>query len=473
MVKGGGGTNKQQGIFMDNGSGGFMTDLVFNGGNYGAFFGNQQFTTRNLTFNNVQTAIFMNWNWVWAFKSLSINNCGVGLDMSNGPILSNGGVDQSVGSVLIQDSKFTGTPRGIVTSFGHGSIPATGGTLVIDNVDFTGSKAAVVDRIGNIVLPGGSKAAFWTQGKSYNLGRLALPSNTAYQTTNFFSPGRSIQGRLPIVKKPQSLLNAQGAFVERSKPQYGDVPSTSFVSVKSNGARGDGITDDTAAIQEIFDAASIDDVVYFDHGAYIISKTIRVPKDIKITGEIWPLIMASGPAFSDPSNPIPVFQVGQLGDSGCVEMSDIIFETVGPQPGAILMEWNVAEPPGEQASSGLWDVHFRIGGTAGTKLQSDSCAKTPSVTTAADENCEGAFLMLHVTAKASIYVENCWFWVADHELDLADHGQINIYNGRGVLIESHGPVWMYGTSSEHNQLYNYQLNDAKNIYMSAIQTETP
>jgi glucan 1,3-beta-glucosidase len=53
-----------QGIFMDNGSGGFMTDLTFNGGKFGAFFGNQQFTTRNLTFNNCQTAVFMNWNWV-------------------------------------------------------------------------------------------------------------------------------------------------------------------------------------------------------------------------------------------------------------------------------------------------------------------------------------------------------------------------------------------------------------------------
>lgn len=56
----GGEANAQQGIFMDNGSGGFMTDLVFNGGRYGAFLGSQQFTTRNLVFNNCKTAIFMN-----------------------------------------------------------------------------------------------------------------------------------------------------------------------------------------------------------------------------------------------------------------------------------------------------------------------------------------------------------------------------------------------------------------------------
>ena len=60
MVKGGGDANQQQGIFMDNGSGGFMADLTFNGGNYGMFLGNQQFTTRNLTFNDCNTAVFVN-----------------------------------------------------------------------------------------------------------------------------------------------------------------------------------------------------------------------------------------------------------------------------------------------------------------------------------------------------------------------------------------------------------------------------
>ena len=60
-----------------------MTDLTFNGGHYGAFLGNQQFTTRNLVFNNVETAIFMNWNWLWNLKSITVNNCGVGVDMAS------------------------------------------------------------------------------------------------------------------------------------------------------------------------------------------------------------------------------------------------------------------------------------------------------------------------------------------------------------------------------------------------------
>jgi glucan 1,3-beta-glucosidase len=39
MRVGGGTANKQQGIFMDNGSGGFMRDLTFNGGDIGFFLG--------------------------------------------------------------------------------------------------------------------------------------------------------------------------------------------------------------------------------------------------------------------------------------------------------------------------------------------------------------------------------------------------------------------------------------------------
>lgn len=144
MIKGGD-NNKQLGIFMDNGSGGWMTDLTFNGGHYGAFLGNQQFTTRNLIFNNVETAIFMNWNWLWNLKSITVNNCGVGIDMANG------GTSQTVGSVIVQDSSFPGTPIAIKTAFSlTNNVPATGGTLVIDNCDFTGSTTAVQDNSGKV-----------------------------------------------------------------------------------------------------------------------------------------------------------------------------------------------------------------------------------------------------------------------------------------------------------------------------------
>jgi len=400
MIKGGSG-NKQQGIFMDNGSGGWMSDLVFNGGNYGMFIGNQQFTTRNLTFNNCNTAVFMNWNWLWNLKSMNINNCQIGVDMSNGP------TNQTVGSVIVQDSKFTATPKGIVTAFSKtGDVPATGGTLVIDNCDFTGSTAAVADASGNTILAGGSVVASFAQGNGYTTGNDGTASaSTCVASAPSATAQKGFQGTLAAATKPAALLDGTNVY-ERSKPQYETVPVASFVSVKSAGAKGDGNTDDTAAIQAVFDKAAADQVVYFDHGAYIITSTVKVPKNIRITGEMWPLIMGSGSAFQSQTSPAPVFQVGQVGDVGAVEMSDLIFETKGAAPGAILIEWNVASTT--QGASGMWDVHVRIGGTAGTGLQSDTCAKNPNSTHPVNTACEGAFLMLHVTKQASIYLENNW-----------------------------------------------------------------
>ncbi|KAJ4199814.1 hypothetical protein NW759_016024 [Fusarium solani] len=441
--------NVQQGIFIDNGSGGFMTDLVFIGGKYGGFLGGQQFTARNMTFRNCNTAVYMNWNWVWTLNGLDIDGCNIGVDMTAGENI------QNVGSILLLDSKISNTQVGVLTTYDPAQ-PGTNGTLVLDNVDMSSAVPIAVKNKGTeaTVLAGNAKIDSWVQGRAYVGGN-----------------GEAVQDAQSPIQKPKVLLDSAGKVVTKSKPQYDNIPATQFVSVKSKGAKGDGVTDDTAAIQAVFDGITEGQIVYFDHGAYVITDTVKVPKNIKIVGEIWPLIMAGGDKnFKDQANPKPVWQIGQEGDVGNVEIQDLMFETLGPQPGAILMEFNVAgETPG---SAGLFDVHFRVAGSAGTKLQSDTCKKTPEVKTEPNPECVGAFMLMHVTKQASIYMENTWLWVADHELDLADHSQINIYNGRGILIESTKGAWLWGTASEHNVLYNYQLKSASNVYMSLIQTET-
>ncbi|KAI0548983.1 hypothetical protein F4679DRAFT_584966 [Xylaria curta] len=78
-------------------------------------------------------------------------------------------------------------------------------------------------------------------------------------------------------------------------------------------------------------------------------------------------------------------------------MSDLIIETKGALPGAILMQWNLAGS--ENGVAGMWDVHFRVGGTAGTELQSDLCSKNPNATTLVDDKyaavAEDAVAQLH------------------------------------------------------------------------------
>ncbi|KAK4998198.1 hypothetical protein LTR66_002539 [Elasticomyces elasticus] len=456
--------NAQQGIFMDNGSGGWMEDLIFNGGGIGFFSGNQQFTSRNLTFNGCETAIYQNWDWIWNYKSLTINNCNIGLDMTQG------GSVITTGSIVVQDGVFNNVNTGILTTFSSNSTPVAGGTLVVDNVDFTGTKNAIAYPNGTVIQPGGSVVSSFLQGRVYT----AYEAQQQFGNLTCWEPTANsarIQQSVSPPPKSQSLLTASGTIYERSKPQYEGMPVASFISILDYGCKGDGVSDDTACVQAYFDSIATNQIAYIDHGAYVVTKTVQVPKNIRMVGEIWPLFMIQDIGlWSDKSNPKPAFRVGNPGDVGTVEMQDIVFETRGPAPGAIMVEWNLAgSTPGAAA---MWDVHWRIGGTNGTLLQSDRCSKTPTVAHTANTACIGAFLLLHVTHSGSVYMANNWGWVADHELDLTDHNQIDIYNGRGVLIESQGPVWLYGTSFEHSMLYNYQIANAKEIYMGIIQSET-
>lgn len=39
---------------------------------------------------------------------------------------------------------------------------------------------------------------------------------------------------------------------------------------------------------------------------------------------------------------------------------------------------------------------------------------------------------------------------------------------KGILVESQGPTWFYGTASEHAVLYQYNIASAQNIYMGMV-----
>ena len=460
--------SKQVGIFMDNGSGGFMADLTFNNGFQCAFLGSQQFTTRNMTFNNCQTAIFMNWNWGWTLQGINVNGGGTALDMSVNP------TNQTVGSVLLADSTIKGVQYGVRFAYQNDSSNTypTGGTLILNNVDMSGaSTAAVVDNNNNTVLAPGMIEA-WASGNGYIASKHA--TNTPIQ-------GTKQENSIAAPTKSKLLLDGNGNIFTRSRPQYEDLSLDSFITAKGTAnCAGDGTTDDTAAVQNLLNmAANQNKVAYFEHGAYLIKDTVTVPAGVKMTGSIWPLILADSASFSDASNPKAVFQIGAAngvsnGTQDTFEMSDMIFETNGPAPGAIMIEWNLNSP---QGGSGMWDSHVRIGGSAGTNLEGPAqfggCRKNPN-TTEINTQCEGVFLMFHATKPAGgVYLENTWFWVADHDLDNDQPKQISLYSARGVLIQAQGPVWLWGTASEHSLIYNYQLDGAQALFSGLMQSETP
>ncbi|KAH8106772.1 exo-beta-1,3-glucanase [Cristinia sonorae] len=436
--------NNHQGIFMENGSGGFMGDLVFNGGKFGVWVGNQQFTVRNITVNNANTAIFGIWNWGWTFQGVTINNCQVGFDLTTGGTTQ---AAQTVGAEAIIDAVVTNTPIFVRTSQPSNSLA---GSLVLNNIRLNNVPTAVGVVGGQVVLNGGTTTInTWGQGNTFS-GTNPSP--------------KFVKSSLTAPTKASSLLDSSGRIFGRTHPQYANFAVSQFVSVKDQGARGDGHTDDTAAIQAVFDKFAGCKIIFFDAGTYFVTNTITIPAGAQVVGEAWSVIMGGGSAFSDINNPRAMVRVGAPGSSGIVEITDMLFATKGPAPGAIVVEWNVNSP--QQGGAGMWDSHIRLGGAAGTNLQQNICPSGSN-----SNACFAAFLALHLTTQSNAYLEGTWVWLADHDLDGST--QLTLFSGRGILSESQGPVWLIGTGSEHHTLYQYSLVNAQNHYMGLIQTETP
>ncbi|KAG2075935.1 glycoside hydrolase family 55 protein [Suillus decipiens] len=428
--------NDHQGMSFCYQSGGFMGDLVFNGGKYGIWVGNQQFTVRNMTVNNANTAVFGSWNWGWTYQRIVINDCQVGFNLSGG----------GVGGEAIIDAVVTNTPVFIKTP--PPTNVSVAGSLVLKNIHLNNVSTAVMEN-GTTILAGGTTTIdSWGKGNVY---------------TGTHPNGTFTQGNIYDAEVDWSLLDSNGFIVSKGHPMYADYSVNQFKSVRSLGAVGDGMTDDTEAINAVLAKYAGCYIIYFDAGIYKVTSTIQVPAGTLIVGEAWTQIMGAGLNFNNKEDPNVVVQVGTPGSQGVTEITDIVFTTQGPTAGAIVVEWNVHEPAGLQGAAGMWDSHIRLAN--GTHLQDAECRAG-----LLNPECFAAFIGLHITYGASAYLEGTWVWLADHDLDGVD--QLTLFSGRGILSNSQGPVWMIGTS-EHHVLYQYGLVGAKNHYMGLIQTETP
>ncbi|KAJ6574548.1 exo-beta-1,3-glucanase [Mycena capillaripes] len=433
---------KHQGIFMENGSGGFMSDLTFDGGAFGLWISNQQFTIRNVKISNAGTAVYQLWNWGFTWQNIQISNCGVGFDLNTGGL-----------TLATQVMNATHPP--MQQQMSSSQATSLGGSLILDNVAFSGiTTANIQDGSGTVVAANAGVGLEWFQGNVY-LG-----------TTKRYLRG----SYTPAGSRPQLLTDASGTYFSRSRPQYQTYAPGQFRTLMTSGlgAKGDGVSDDTAAINAFISQNSGCAILLIETGTYLVTDTIFVPAGTQIVGVLYSVIMGSGAKFADQANPRPVVQVGNAGDVGIVEMSDLVVTTTGGSAGAIGIEWNLeATSPG---AAGVWDVHVRLGGAMGTNINAAKCPTT-SVSAA---TCASAFLGIHITSSGTGYFENVWVWNADHDLDDPNQTQINSFSGRGILVESaRGPVWLVGTASEHHVIYQYAFNNAQNIYAGLIQTETP
>ncbi|KAI0397046.1 pectate lyase superfamily protein-domain-containing protein [Xylariaceae sp. FL0594] len=448
------------GIYMENGSGGFVSDLTFFGGNIGFLAGSQQFTANNLQFTSCLTAIYQQWNWGFTWKNIYVLSCYIAIDCTS----YSGVTSQGTGSISVVDSHFNGVPYAITLARLGTEQP----NIVLDNLLVENSASVVLISGGETIVAGSSGPLYfnsWASGYQY------LPSGFGGKRSGFINPAPN---------KPAALLDGNGAYFTRSKPPYEAISAGSIVVATSHGISNDGTGDQTSAINSLL-SSNVGSLIFFPGGVYLVKGTVKIPVGSKIVGSGWSQIMGTGSYFQDEKQPKGHGASGPKW--GYWNHRNQLFTVKGPTAGAILMEWNVHES--SQGSAAMWDSHFRVGGAQGSNLQLADC---PTGASSVNANCKAASLLLHITAKASGYFENVWAWVADHDLDNPGNGQatespdgiplnvatqISIYAARGILIESQGPTWFYGSASEHAQMYQYQLSNAANVFFGHMQTETP
>lgn len=239
------------------------------------------------------------------------------------------------------DAVIANTPTGIVTTLYNENSTA----LLLQNVGFYNTEDSILDNnLNQALIPGANEHIL----DSWGFGMVNDPQGSRFV----------VGADLPVINRTDSLTgnnvyNFKPNYFTRRRPKYHDLGHTQVLDVKALGAKGDGVTDDTAVLNSILAlGANMSSIIYFPFGVYVIEDTLEIPKGTRMLGQAWSQIMATGPAFENAHRPRIAVKVGNEGDSGIVEIQDMLFTVSGPTAGAVLMEWNVHETA--QGSAGLW-----------------------------------------------------------------------------------------------------------------------
>ena len=408
-----------------------FNDLKFVGGAFGIYINDfQQAEFKNMTFSGCNVGFHAGGTNV-VITSSSFSDGSTGIDAN--------GVS---GSLTVIDTTFDSIGT-CITSYNSNGVQ---NSMILENVINVNSGNTV--ELSNTPLVTGNVSDTWIHGNYYAPG----DGTAQYENALTLSTPRS-----------PSLLE-HGFYFTMPPPTFSSYSVSQVVNIKSVPefpVYGDGKTDDTANINAILSAYAGCAVIYFPAGTYIVSNTIFVPASSRIYGDAYAsAISANGSVFYNPDSPVPMVQVGNASDVGVAQINDMLFTTADVLQGCKLLEVNIAGS--SQGDVGIWNSHFRVGGAAGSLVEVN-CGSTP-------DQCKAAWGLLHLTSSSSAYVENMWGWVADHDLDGYNAQIISV--GRGALIEATAGTWLVGTAMEHNTLYQYNFNNAANVYTAMQQSET-
>ncbi len=229
-------------------------------------------------------------------------------------------------------------------------------------------------------------------------------------------------------------------------------PTSQWVNIRSLGVKGDGTSDDTAAIQHAIDTTK---VLYVPSGRYIVRDTIRLRPDTVLIG-LHPSITQfdlpdNTPGFGGIGAPKPLLETPKGGDN---IVSGIGLFTGGINPRAVAALWQSG------ANSLMDDVRF-LGGH-GTNNPDGTRWNPYNDTHSADPDMhkrwDGQYPSLWVTNGGGGTFTNLW--------------SVDTYAQSGMTVsDTKTPGRVYELSNEHHVRVEIALNRVENWDFYAPQTE--
>jgi parallel beta-helix repeat protein len=152
----------------------------------------------------------------------------------------------------------------------------------------------------------------------------ALPVGTHVTSTSSTPAPRDLPNR-PVdwdVLAPGTM--GQVLTVQSDSSLAWDTPFRGLFNVQTYGAKGDGVTDDAAAIQAAINAAAGVGPVYLPSGTYLVNNSCKLPSHSRIYGDGDTSLLTPGPSFLSSGRPAPLEAAGST-------FSNIIIENLNVQ----------------------------------------------------------------------------------------------------------------------------------------------
>ena len=233
-------------------------------------------------------------------------------------------------------------------------------------------------------------------------------------------------------------------------------PASTWVNVRSLGAKGDGVTDDTAAFRK---AIAGNQAIYVPSGFYVISDTLTLRPDTAIIG-LHPLVtqidlLDRTAAFQGLGAPEPMIEAPKGGANIIIGIG---IYTNGINPRAVGVKWMSGK------DSLMNDVRFLGGhGTLNIDINLDGSRTNPYNNTHsgdpdANRRWDSQYPSLWVTNGGGGTFFDIW--------------TPNTFAQAGMLISDTATEGrIYQMSSEHHVRYELQFRNVSNWKIYALQTE--